>query len=485
MMDWRTKWRAAAWAAAGAVLAGSAPAIESRQGADAVPGAHADAVARIVDEATTRGRSFEVLQHLTDRIGPRLTGSAGAAEAVRWTADRLRANGLDARLEAVVVPHWVRGEESAELTGALPRRLVVTALGGSVPTPARGITAEVVVADGLDGLKALDAARVRGHIVLFNRPMVGGSAFQGYGKTVDQRTKGASEAAARGAVASIVRSVGTLDARLVHTGAVTYQEGVPRIPAAAISAEDAGLIARLSEAGAPPTIRLRLGCRILPDARSHNVVAELRGRERPDEVVLIGAHLDSWDLGSGAHDDGTGVAMVMDTLRILKTLGLVPRRTIRGVLFMNEENGLRGGKAYAADHAAELPRHVAAIETDSGGFAPEGFTANVDAEGLEALRAIASALAPLGATRITAGGGGADIGEMRAARVPLMGLDVDGARYFDWHHTPADTLDKVDPGELARSTATLAAMAYMLAEMPETLPRPVPSPSPSPSPAPR
>lgn len=475
MMDWR----AGSWAALVAVLAGGASALEPR------PGAEADAVARIVDAATNDGQSFALLQHLTDRIGPRLSGSTGAAEAVRWTAGQLRAGGFDARLEPVVVPHWVRGAETAEITGATRRRLVVTALGGSVPTPAGGITAEVVVADGLEGLRAMDPARVKGRIVLFNRAMAGGSAFQGYGKTVDQRTRGASEAARRGAVASIVRSVGTLDARLVHTGAVTYEKDVPRIPAAAITAEDADLIARLAAGGAAPRVRLRLGCRILPDARSHNVVADLRGRERPDEVVLIGAHLDSWDLGTGAHDDGAGVAMVMDALRILKSLGLAPRRTVRAVLFMNEENGLRGGKAYAADHAAELPRHVAAIETDSGGFAPEGFTANVDAAGLETLRAIASALASLGATRIAAGGGGADISAMAPARVPLMGLDVVGERYFDWHHTPADTLDKVDPRDLARSTAALAAMAYMLAEMPDTLPRPIPSPSPSPSPAPR
>jgi carboxypeptidase Q len=477
MMDRRTSWVAAA-----AVLGGGATAIEARQGPDA---SYGDAVARIIDAATTQGRSWAMLQHLTDRIGPRLSGSAGAAEAVRWTAERLRADGLDARLEPVLVPHWVRGEETAELTGALPRRLVVTALGGSVPTPAEGVTAEVVVADGLEGLRALDPARVKGRIVLFNRAMSAGSAFQGYGRTVDQRTRGASEAARRGAVASIVRSVGTLDARLVHTGAVTYEEGAPRIPAAAITAEDAGLVARLYEAGAAPTIRLRLGCRTLPDAPSHNVVADLRGRERPDEIVLIGAHLDSWDLGTGAHDDGAGVVMVMDALRILKALGLIPRRTIRGVLFMNEENGLRGAKAYASDHAAELARHVAAIESDSGGFSPRGFNANVGAEGLEMLRALSASLAPVGATKISAGGGGADISQMRPARVPLMGLDVERARYFDWHHSPADTLDKVDPGDLARCAAAMAAMAYLLAEMPSTLPRPAPSPSPSPSPTPR
>ena len=468
--------RAAALTGAAVLVAGGAAARQA---------APADAVARIVEAATTRGQSFAILQHLTDRIGPRLTGSAGAAEAVRWTAERLRADGLDTRLEPVLVPHWVRGEETAELTGALPRSLAVTALGGSVPTPPEGVTAQVVVVDGLEGLRALDDARVKGRIVLFNRAM-GSEGFQGYRRAAEQRSRGASEAARRGAVAAIVRSVGTLSARLVHTGAVGYVEGLPRIPAAAVAAEDADLIARLAaDGGAPPVVRLRLGCRSLPDTPSHNVVADLRGRERPDEVVLIGAHLDSWDLATGAHDDGAGVVMVMDALRILKTLGLVPRRTVRGVLFMNEENGLRGGRAYAADHAGELARHVAAIEADSGGFSPEGFSANVDEAGLEMLRGVAAALAPVGATRITAGGGGADIGPMRPARVPLMSLMVAADRYFHWHHTPADTLDKVDPGELARATAAMAAMAYLLAEMPETLPRPVPSPSPSPSAPPR
>jgi hypothetical protein len=463
-----------------AVLAGIAVACAV---AASPPADHAPAVGRIVDAATRRGRSFEILQHLTDRIGHRLSGSPGAEEAVRWTAERLRADGLDVRLEPVMVPHWVRGEETAEIVAPARQRLTATALGGSVPTPPDGITAEVVVAPSLAAFRSMDPAAIRGRIVLLNRAMTAGSRTDGYGQVVEQRSKGASEAARKGAVASIIRSVGTLDARLVHTGSVTYEKDVPRIPAAAVSAEDADLLARLAAAGTPPTVRLRLGCRTLPDAPSHNVVADLRGRERPDEIVLIGAHLDSWDLGTGAHDDGAGVAIVMEALRVLKTLGLTPRRTVRGVLFMNEENGLRGAKQYAIDHAGELSRHVAALESDSGGFRPEGFNTNVDAAGQEALRALAALLAPVGATRIVPGGGGADIGALRPARVPLLGLDVEGERYFHWHHTPADTLDKVDSGDLARGAAAMAAMAYLLAETPATLPRPIPSPSPSPSPS--
>jgi Iap family predicted aminopeptidase len=350
-----------------------------------------------------------------------------------------------------------------------------------VGTPAEGLTAEMVVVPTLQALSALKAEDVRGKIVLFNRKMVAESKTEGYGVVVEQRSKGADAASKLGAVAALIRSVGTLEARLLHTGALDYKAAVPKIPAGALAAEDADLLARLYAAGARPRVRLRLGCRTLPDVLSHNVVADLPGRERPEEIVLIGAHLDSWDLGTGAHDDGTGVAMVMDTLRILKATGLVPRRTVRAVLFMNEENGLRGAKKYAGDHAAELPQHVAAIETDSGGFPVEGFVSNVDERGLETLRGIAALLAPLGPAKITAGGGGADIGSMKHASVPLLGLDVQGAHYFDWHHSPADTLDKVDPAALAGDTAALASMAYVLAEMPATLPRPSPSPAASPS----
>jgi carboxypeptidase Q len=428
------------------------------------------------------GEAYSLLQHLTDRIGPRLTGSAGAEAAVAWTAERLRSYGLEVRTEKVMVPHWVRGVEEAELVAPTTQRVLVTALGGSEPTPAAGLTAEVVEAMGIEGLQALGEGAVRGRIVLFNVPMtVKGMA--GYGGAVVQRTRGAAEAARLGAVAALVRSVGTLSSRLVHTGAVSYKDPVPRIPAAAITAEDADLIHRLLASGETVRLSLRLGCRTLPDALSANVVADLEGREAPDEVVLIGAHLDSWDLGTGAVDDGAGVAMVMETLRLLKALDLRPRRTVRGVLYMNEENGLRGAKAYAETHAAELSRHVAALETDSGAGRPTGLSATVGPGGLELLQDLAGLLRPLGADAVAAGGGGADIEPLQAASVPLLGLRLDTTRYFDWHHSPADTLDKVDPGELALGTAAVAIVAYVLADMPETLPRPAP-PSPAVSPRP-
>jgi hypothetical protein len=446
---------------------------------------YAAIVGRIVGYELVEGRAWEVLSHLTDRIGPRLSGSPGAEAAVRWTHERLQADGLQARLEPVKVPHWVRGVEAAEVVDPVAQRLVVTALGGSVATPEDGVTAEVVEALGLEGLQALDDAAVRGRIVLFNRGMAAGDAFEGYGAVSPQRTRGAAAAARRGAVAVLVRSIGTLNARIVHTGAVTYEEGAPPIPAAAVTAEDADLLHRLVAGGRAPRVRLRLGCQLLPESDSFNVVADLPGRTQPDEVVVIGAHLDSWDLGTGALDDGAGVAMVMESLRLLKAQGLVPRRTIRGVLFMNEENGLRGSKAYAAAHAAELERHVAALEADSGGDTPQGFAALVGEGGVPVLETVVRLLEPVGPRRVrpVTRSPGADIGALREARVPLLGMELNAGRYFDWHHTPGDTLDKVDAGNLARATAAMAAMAYVLADMPAALPRP-PAPSPSPSPSP-
>jgi carboxypeptidase Q len=443
---------------------------------------YASAAGRIIGAEMVEGEAYALLQHLTDRIGPRLSGSVGAEAAVAWAGERLRSYGLAVRTEKVMVPHWVRGAEEAEIVSPAPQRILVTALGGSDPTPEDGVTAEVVEAVGLEGLAAKGPAAVQGKIVLFNGTMTL-RGMEGYGPAVVQRTRGAVEAARLRAVAVVVRSVGTLSARLVHTGAMSYDDRVPRIPAAAVAAEDADLIHRLLASGQAVRVRLRLGCRTLPDVESANVVADLPGRERPAEIVLIGAHLDSWDLGTGAVDDGAGVAMVMETLRLLKTLGLTPRRTVRGVLYMNEENGLRGARAYAQDHAFELPRHVAALESDSGAGRPTGWSATVGAAGLDMLKDMARLLAPVGADTVAPGGGGADIEPLHAASVPLLGLRLDTTRYFDWHHSPADTLDKVDPRELAWGAAALAVAAYVLADMPEALPRP-PPPEPSPSPRP-
>lgn len=445
---------------------------------DAVEKQYASAAGRILGEEIVSGRAFETLRHLTDRIGPRLSGSPGAAAAVKWTAERMREDGLDVRTEAVMVPRWTRGIETGEILGPVGHKLAITALGGSEPTPEGGLEGEVVEVSSFDELRAKGAAAVKGRIVLYNKAIHAGSPEEGYGAVSPLRTKGAVEAARLGAVGSLVRSLGTYSMRIPHTGAMQYEDGVPRIPSAAISAEDAELIHRLIEDGGPVRVRFVLGCATLPDVESANVVADFKGRDKPDEIVLIGAHLDSWDLGTGAIDDGAGVAVVMEALRLLKSLGLQPRRTIRGVLFMNEENGLRGGEGYAKAHAAELSRHVAAIESDGGGARPVGFSAWAGEGGLAFVRAVARLLKPIGADNAIAGGfGGADISPMRAAGVPLLGLGQEPTHYFDWHHTAADTLDKVDPYELKLNAAAMALMAYALAEHPVPLPRPTPPPA--------
>ena len=442
-------------------------------------------VARVVGAALTSAGAYETLAHLTDVIGPRLSGSRGAEEAVRWTSERLRKDGLVVRTEALMVPRWERGREWGRIIAPAEHALALVALGGSVATSAEGLEAEVVEAVGLEGLARLPPEDVRGRIVLFNAPMQGPDAGKAYLAAAPQRTRGPVEAARLGAVGVLVRSLGTLSARLPHTGQTRYVEGVPPVPAAALSAEDADLIHRLLERGTPVRVRFHLGARLLPDVPSANVVADLPGRERKEEIVLIAAHLDSWDLGTGALDDGAGVAMVMESLRLLKSLGLNPRRTVRGVLYMNEENGMKGGAGYAQAHAAELARHVAALEADTGAGPALGLTARVGPGGAATLGSILSLLAPIGAGRLVESGtGGADITPLGGAGVPLLGLDLDYSRYFDWHHTAGDTLDKVDPRALAQATATMAAVAYVLADMPEPLARAAPLQSPTPTPLP-
>jgi hypothetical protein len=434
-------------------------------------------VARLRAEEQASQGAYGKLAWLCDRIGPRLSGSPQAAAAVGWAAETMRRDGLkEVRQEPVLVPHWIRGTEEIALTTPMSRPLAGLALGMSVPTPPEGIAGEVVEVDSMDALKSLGDS-VRGRIVLFNKPIWRDRDGEGYGKVSPLRHAGPSQAARQGAVATLIRSLGTLDARLPHTGTLSYDDDAPRIPAAAIAAEDAEHIHRLLAAGETVRVRLRLDCRTLPDAPSANVVGEWRGRERPEEIVLLGAHLDSWDVGTGAHDDGAGVVIVLEALRLLKALDLHPRRTLRAVLYMNEENGVRGGKGYVADHAAELARHVAAIEADRGAGPPLGFSVGAGPGGAEAVRALASGLAAIGATEITDGGeGGVDISRMNTAGVPLLGLRCDMTGYFDWHHSQADTLDKIDRVALADGVVAMAAMAYALAEIDPPLPRLPPKP---------
>ena len=439
-----------------------------------------ETAATIITAARPERGAYDKLAVLTDKIGGRLAGSAALDKAIAWAAQAMTDDGLAVHTEPVMVPHWERGHEEAVMISPTAHTLRVLGLGGTVSTPDGGIAANVVV---VHDWKELDARRndVLGRIVLFNVPMPAWTpeTGSGYGKTVEYRWDAASRAARYGAVAVLVRSVTARSLDTPHTGSMGYNKDAARIPAASITVEDAELVDRLAAKGSVQ-IRLRLESQMHPDAPSANVIGELRGREHPEEVVLLAAHLDSWDVGQGAHDDGAGVVVMMQALRTLQALHLTPRRTIRVVLFTNEENGLRGGKAYAKEHEAELVHHVAAIESDMGGFAPTGFSVDhVDpAAGKRAQARIAdilSLLRDLGATHADTAGGGADISPMKSAGVPQISLDVHNETYFDYHHTRADTLDKVSAQDLADMTAAAAVFAYVVADLPDRLDAPVPT----------
>ncbi len=421
---------------------------------------------QIIQRELASSQAYETLSHLTDDIGQRLSGSANAAAAVRFATERFRAWGIDVRNERVAVPHWVRGREEASLPTQHNQKIVLTALGGSVATPAKGITADVVEVTSFDELKQL-GPKVRGKIVFFNVPMDmelvrTRRSFDAYSKAVVYRGAGASRAAEYGAVAALIRSVGSDSLRTPHTGAMRYDPKQPKIPAAAMTAEDAMLVHRLLARRERVRMHLVLTPRMLPDVMSANVVAEIRGSEHPDEIVIVGAHLDSWDLGTGAIDDGSGVAMVMETMRLIKQMNLKPRRTVRAVLFMNEENGLNGGRQYWASHKHD--KHTAAIETDAGAAAPTGFSTTLKGEALAALQARTKPLAAVSADSFeVTPETGADTSFIVESGVPGFGLVPDPLRYFDYHHTPADTLDKIDPKELAQDSAAVAALAWILA----------------------
>jgi carboxypeptidase Q len=430
-----------------------------------------DTVDKIVAAARADRGAYEKLAYLTDHIGNRISGSESLIKAIAWAAKAMKDDGHEnVHTEKVMVPHWVRGAESAEITAPISRPMHILGLGGTVATPKAGITAPVVVVHNWDELDAKQA-QVKGAIVLFDvaMPKFSEEKGPGYGETVQYRGMGPVRAAKYGAVAVLMRSVTAHSLRTPHTGATNYKDDVTKIPAVAVTVEDSTLLARLAAEG-PVKIHLRTEGHTLPDAESANVIGELRGRENPDEVVVIGGHIDSWDVGQGAHDDGAGIVTMMQALTTLRKLGLQPRRTIRVVCFTNEENGTHGGKTYAKDHADELARTVLAVESDSGGFAPRGFGIGVKPELLDRAKArigdVASLLAPTFTLKVAAGHGGSDIGPMEPGGVPVVGLEVDNRTYFDYHHTDADTLDKVDPAVLADDVAAVAALAYVVADMP-------------------
>jgi hypothetical protein len=442
-----------------------------------IPERYQDVAARITAAALDQNDAYRKLERLCDDIGHRLSGSESLERGIAWALETLQRDGHEnVRAEKVMVPRWVRGRESLELIAPRKASLSMLGLGGSVGTPPEGITAAVVSVKDEEGLKQLGEAGVGGKIVLFDVPMppYDPERGTGYGTTVRYRSEGARLAAEYGAVACLVRSVTARSLRTPHTGAMRYGDAKTKIPAAAITIEDAAMITRLCARGVPVEVTLTMEARDEGQAPSANVIAELCGGEKPDEIVVISGHFDSWDVGQGAHDDGGGCVTAMEAINVLRKLGLRPRRTIRVVLWTNEENGLAGGRTYAKEHEAELPRHVAAIEMDSGVFAPSGYGVDhVDqtkrARAVEQMKEVARLLEPLGATKISAGGGGADISPMKSAGVPLLGHDVEMSTYFDYHHTPADTFDKIDPKLLSRNVAVMAVTAYVLADMPGRL----------------
>lgn len=409
--------------------------------------------------------AWDRLAELTDTYGQRLSGSENLNRAIAWAQETMKKDGLEnVHTERVMVPRWVRGAESLEMVNPPQHNVPLLGLGGSIATPPGGVEADViVVATGDELTKRADEAR--GKIVLFNVP------FTNYGQTVAYRSGGASMAAKVGAVAAIVRAVGPMGLRTPHTGGMNYVEGVDKIPTAAIPAEDANRIQRLVNRGLKVRLKLKMEARFDPDVESFNVVGEIRGSEKPDEIVLVGGHFDSWDPGMGASDDAVGCVVTWEAARLMKKLNIRPKRTVRVVLFTNEENGTRGGNGYRDAHAAEAAKHVLSVESDDGVFAPArmGFTGSEAAR--QTMTEIFSLLAPLGMT-LTGGGGGADIGPISAAgKVPMLAYDGDATKYFTIHHTPADTVDRIDPQEVSKAAASLAAVIYVVADMPQALPK--------------
>ena len=426
--------------------------------------AYREPASRLIGEAVGSTFAWQRLAVLTDAIGNRISGSEALNRAIRWAADEMKRDGLEnVHTEKVMVPKWVRGAESAEIIEPAPHPMMMLGLGDSVGTPPGGVQAQVMVVHDFESLDE-HAAQARGRIVLFNVP------FTTYGETVRFRAQGASRAAKHGAVAVLVRAVGPAGLRTPHTGALQYAADLPKIPAAAITTEDADRIQRIAERGTQIVVRLKMEAHFEADAESANVVGELRGREKPDEVVVVSGHLDSWDVGAGATDDGGGCIVTWEALRIMKKLNLRPRRTVRVVLWTNEENGGRGGLAYRDQHRSELPKHVMMLESDGGVFRPLGFGFSGNDAARATARAIATLLAGIAADQITPGGGGADIGpSVQEGHIPAMALEVDGSKYFLIHHTPADTIDKIDPVEMAKCAAAVAVMTYVIADLPQRL----------------
>ena len=436
---------------------------------------------RLIDAAMADDAGYARLAYLCDRIGNRLSGSPSLLKAIAWGAEEMKKTGFqNVSTPPVKVPHWVRGEESGSILFPVERTLHMLGLGMSEGTPPGGITADAVVVSNFAELDKL-GSQVKGKVVVYNAP------YQGYGRTVMYRVAGASHAAKLGALAVLVRSITPLAMQQPHTGAMRYAEDAPKIPAAAISPEDAMMLARLQASGDTPKVHLQMSAHMEPDSDAANVIGEIPGSEHPEEIVVMGGHIDSWDVGQGAQDDGSGIMATMEAAALIKKLGLKPKRTIRLVFWVNEENGGRGGSAYARMIGDQVKNHVAAIEMDEGAETPLGFgygpfnraalglpvpkgaKPEVDSQSMQICRQIAQLLTKIGAGKVNQGGGGSDIGPIVAKGVPSLSPTTTAAHYFDWHHTITDTLDKVNKEDFRKNVAVLAVLAYVLADMPGKL----------------
>lgn len=425
-----------------------------------------DEAQQLIDAALNDDKAFETLTYFGDKFGHRFSGSESLENSIDWILDEMKKQPFDrVTSQKVMVPHWVRGEESARLLSPYKKDLPMLGLGGSIGTPKGGIEAEVLVVENFKDLEE-KANQAKGKIVVYNAP------FKSYGETVQYRYRGAIEAAKVGAVASLIRSVGPYSMQTPHTGNSAYDEDVEKIPQAAITLEHATLLHRLQKMGEPIKIRLSMDAKTLPDAPSRNVIAEIKGSERPEEVVVLGGHIDSWDVGQGVMDDAGGCLAAWEAVMLMKELGLKPKRTVRVVMWTNEENGLRGATAYRdmVQENGTLKDHVLAIESDGGVFEPKGFGFGGSDAAYQMVSEISKLLKPIGADLMKRGGGGADIGPIMREGVPGMGLLVDNSKYFWYHHTAADTIDKLDEEEYQKCIATMAVMAYVAADMPERLP---------------
>lgn len=421
-------------------------------------------VDNIIKYGLERGKAYEMLQGLTS-IGPRLSGSTQCTQAIAWVKEQMISLGFDnVYTQSVMVPRWERGavEEAHILDGG--EKLSICALGGSIATPEEGITGDIIEVHSVDELHVLKN-QVKGKIVFWNKLMDKSKFNQGsaYGEAAFQRTQGAIEAAKFGGIASISRSLTIAEDDIPHTGVMYYNESIPKIPAAAISTKSADYLSKKLKENSHLKVNIKLSCRILPDTVSANVIGELRGIEKPNEIIIVGGHIDSWDKGTGAHDDASGCIHAIEALRIIKELNLKPKRTLRAVMFVNEENGLRGGKQYAENILAK-EKHILALESDAGGFTPRGFGVNADSATLEKIKKLEHFLKPIDVDRITQGGGGVDISPLGKLGIPTAGLRVDGHKYFDYHHSENDTIDKVHPRELELGAIAIAIFVYLIAE---------------------